>query len=165
MTWKVFLGRAGVNSLSMKRPYSGRIWTWSVASGAGAYSHGTPAREDIPHEAVGRLGGRLSAFLVSVMTRRLWHRPPVRLPMHPTLLGLAWRDRYGLLPPDLVSDLHPWTVGGCLRRIRPIRRLAWDGNHAQRPDSTDSGPDEPWLSAAQRSVGANLRGSSMPRWV
>src|SRR5438128_913225 len=126
MTWKVFLGRAGVNSLSMKRPYSGRIWTWSVASGAGAYSHGTPAREDIPHEAVGRLGGRLSAFLVSVMTRRLWHRPPVRLPMHPTLLGLAWRDRYGLLPPDLVSDLHPWTVGGCLRRIRPIRRLAWE---------------------------------------
>src|SRR5439155_2570796 len=68
MTWKVFLGRAGMNSLSMKRPYSGRIWTWSVASGAGAYSHGTPAREAIPHEAVGRLGGRLSAFLVSVMT-------------------------------------------------------------------------------------------------
>src|SRR3990172_4406176 len=46
----------------MKRPSSGRMATWSVDSGAAAYSHGMP-RAVMPHEGG---GGRVSGFLVTV---------------------------------------------------------------------------------------------------
>src|SRR6266545_5407424 len=77
MTSKVAFGRDGPNLLPMKRPYSRRISMWSVDSGAAAYSQGTP-RFESPHEAG---AGRLSGFLVSVMTGGLWHRSrPASLP-------------------------------------------------------------------------------------
>src|SRR5438552_3615776 len=62
ITSKVAFGRDGAKALSMKRPYSRRIWMWSVDSGADAYSHGIP-RFERPHEAG---AGRLSGFLVRV---------------------------------------------------------------------------------------------------
>src|SRR4029079_10104928 len=70
MTVKVARGRLGLNSLSMKSPYSGRIVMWSVASGAGAYSHDAFPRAARPHDAG---AGLVSGFLVSVPLR-LWHR-------------------------------------------------------------------------------------------
>src|SRR5437870_11355011 len=45
---------------------------WSVASGAGAYSHGTPRA--VSPQVAG--AGWVSGFLVSVMTAGLWHRRP-----------------------------------------------------------------------------------------
>src|SRR5687768_7294273 len=63
MTVKVLRGFDGRNSFPMKRPYSGSMWTWSVASGAGAYSHGF-SPEARPHDAA---AGRVSGFLVSVI--------------------------------------------------------------------------------------------------
>jgi hypothetical protein len=50
--------------LPMKRPYSGSMWMWSVASGAGAYSHGLWPGAVSPHEFG---AGRDSGFLVRVI--------------------------------------------------------------------------------------------------
>jgi hypothetical protein len=67
----VFRGFAGRNSLPMKSPYSGWMVMWSVASGAGAYSHGF-SPDARPHEAG---AGRPSGFLVSVIA--LDYRTPL----------------------------------------------------------------------------------------
>src|SRR5688572_6224253 len=64
MTVNVLRGFDGANSLPMKSPYSGSMWMWSVASGAGAYSHGTSPPAARPHEFG---AGRDSGFLVSVI--------------------------------------------------------------------------------------------------
>ena len=80
MTVNVLRGFDGRNSLPMKSPYSGSMRMWSVASGAGAYSHGfSPAAR--PHEAG---AGRLSGFLVSVIATDYRIRPVARRTRRPT---------------------------------------------------------------------------------
>ncbi len=90
ITSNVAFGFAGLKRLSMNSPYSRSIRTWSVDSGAAAYSHGTP-RAAMPHEAG---AGFVSGFLVIAIRpglwtdyatltpsrwsrNRLWSRPPV----------------------------------------------------------------------------------------
>src|ERR671915_44659 len=86
MTVKVFRGFDGRNSLPMNSPYSGSIRMWSVASGAGAYSHGF-SPDASPHEAGAGLD---SGFLVRVISF-LFPPLPGPAPVAPPPPPLAFR--------------------------------------------------------------------------
>ena len=98
----------------MKSPYSGRIGMWSVASGAGAYSHGTLPRAARPHEAG---AGLVSGFLVSV-TPRLWHRA-ARTDRRPSATLDARMASQPRPPKPRMAFIRPFTVAV----VNPLSRL------------------------------------------